>query len=146
MRDIITYGLYTFKPLFEVHLCTMTFDLMYGQYSRAGYSDACTVYQKRNPHALRKGSRISKGIFIFVLKWVVLKSAFYLGLYSKFPKKSLLCCKLLSSTFTTITAEALKSREARPTLVGHWDQKNQEIAHQLQYARHHKLLLIISHS
>lgn len=46
-------------------------------------------YQKRNPHALNIGSRISKGIFIFVLilKWVVLKSVFYLGLYSKFPKK-----------------------------------------------------------
>ena len=32
---IITRGLYTFFPLFEVHLCTVTFGLMYGQYSRA---------------------------------------------------------------------------------------------------------------
>ena len=32
-----------------------------------------------------------------------------------FAQKTLLCCKLLSSTFTTITAEALKSREARLT-------------------------------
>ena len=29
-RAIITRGLYTFYPLFEVHLCTVTFDLMYG--------------------------------------------------------------------------------------------------------------------
>ena len=27
---IITRGLYTFYPLFEVHLCTVTFGLMYG--------------------------------------------------------------------------------------------------------------------
>ena len=27
---IITCGLYTFYPLFEVHLCTVTFGLMYG--------------------------------------------------------------------------------------------------------------------
>ena len=26
----IPYGLYTFCPLFEVHLCTVTFGLMYG--------------------------------------------------------------------------------------------------------------------
>ena len=32
---IITPGLYTFYPLFEVHLCTVTFGLMYGQYSKA---------------------------------------------------------------------------------------------------------------
>ena len=32
---IITRGLYTFYPLFEVHLCSMTFGFMYGQYSRA---------------------------------------------------------------------------------------------------------------
>ena len=32
---IITRGLYTFYPLFEVHLCTVTFCLMYGYYSRA---------------------------------------------------------------------------------------------------------------
>jgi hypothetical protein len=30
MRAIITRGLYTFYPLFEVHLCTVTFGLMYG--------------------------------------------------------------------------------------------------------------------
>ena len=29
-RDIITRGLYTFYPLFEVPLCTLTFGLMYG--------------------------------------------------------------------------------------------------------------------
>ena len=29
-RAIITRGLYTFYPLFEVHLCTLTFGLMYG--------------------------------------------------------------------------------------------------------------------
>jgi hypothetical protein len=29
-RAIITHGLYTFYPLFEVHLCTVTFGLMYG--------------------------------------------------------------------------------------------------------------------
>ena len=29
-RTIITRGLYTFYPLFEVHLCTVTFGLMYG--------------------------------------------------------------------------------------------------------------------
>jgi hypothetical protein len=29
-RAIITRGLYTFYPLFEVHLCTVTFALMYG--------------------------------------------------------------------------------------------------------------------
>ena len=29
-RAIITRGLYIFYPLFEVHLCTMTFRLMYG--------------------------------------------------------------------------------------------------------------------
>ena len=29
-RAIITRGLYSFYPLFEVHLCTVTFDLMYG--------------------------------------------------------------------------------------------------------------------
>ena len=34
-RAIITRGLYTFYPLFEVHLCTVTFGLMYGYYSRA---------------------------------------------------------------------------------------------------------------
>ena len=34
-RAIITRGLYTFYPLFEVHLCTVTFGLKYGQYSRA---------------------------------------------------------------------------------------------------------------
>ena len=34
-RAIITRGLYTFYPLFEVHLCTATFGLMYGLYSRA---------------------------------------------------------------------------------------------------------------
>ena len=34
-RAIITRGLYTFYPLFEVHLCTVTFGLMYGQNSRA---------------------------------------------------------------------------------------------------------------
>ena len=28
-RAIITRGLYTFYPLFEVHLCTVTFGLMY---------------------------------------------------------------------------------------------------------------------
>ena len=31
----ITRGLYTFYPLFEIYLCTVTFDLMYGQYSIA---------------------------------------------------------------------------------------------------------------
>jgi hypothetical protein len=29
-RAIITRGLYTFYPLFEVHICTVTFGLMYG--------------------------------------------------------------------------------------------------------------------
>ena len=29
-RAIITRSLYTFYPLFEVHLCTVTFGLMYG--------------------------------------------------------------------------------------------------------------------
>ena len=29
-RAILTRGLYTFYPLFEVHLCTVTFGLMYG--------------------------------------------------------------------------------------------------------------------
>ena len=29
-RAVITRGLYTFYPLFEVHLCTVTFGLMYG--------------------------------------------------------------------------------------------------------------------
>ena len=29
-RAIITRGLYTFYPLFEVHLCTVTFGLIYG--------------------------------------------------------------------------------------------------------------------
>ena len=43
-RAIITRGLFTFYPLFEVHLCTVTFGLMYGQYSRAGYSGARTVF------------------------------------------------------------------------------------------------------
>jgi hypothetical protein len=33
-HTIITRGLYTFYPLFEVHLCTVTFGLMYGWYSR----------------------------------------------------------------------------------------------------------------
>ena len=43
-RAIITCGLYTFYPLFEVHLCTVTFlGLMYGQYLRAGYSSARMV-------------------------------------------------------------------------------------------------------
>ena len=31
---IITRGLYTFYPHFEVHLCTVIFGLMYGYYSR----------------------------------------------------------------------------------------------------------------
>ena len=35
MRAIITRGLYTFYPLFEVHLCTVTFGLMYEEYSSA---------------------------------------------------------------------------------------------------------------
>ena len=35
MRAIITRGLYTFYPLVEVHLCTVTFGLMYRSYSRA---------------------------------------------------------------------------------------------------------------
>ena len=30
MRAIITHGLYAFYTLFEVHLCTVTFGLMYG--------------------------------------------------------------------------------------------------------------------
>ena len=30
MRAITTRGLYTFYPLFEVHLCTATLGLMYG--------------------------------------------------------------------------------------------------------------------
>ena len=34
-RAIITRGLYTFYPFFEAHLCTVTFGLMYGYYSRA---------------------------------------------------------------------------------------------------------------
>ena len=34
-RSIITRGLYTFYPLFEVNVCTVTFGHMYGQYSRA---------------------------------------------------------------------------------------------------------------
>ena len=34
-RAIITHGLYTFYPLFDVHLCTVNFGLMYGYYSRA---------------------------------------------------------------------------------------------------------------
>ena len=42
-RAIITRGLYTFHPLFEVHLRTVTFGLTYGQYSRAGYSGARMV-------------------------------------------------------------------------------------------------------
>ena len=29
-RAIITRGLYTFYPFFEIHLCTVTFGLMYG--------------------------------------------------------------------------------------------------------------------
>ena len=29
-RAIITRGLYTFYQLFEVHLCTVTFGLLYG--------------------------------------------------------------------------------------------------------------------
>ena len=33
-RAIITSGLYTFYPLFEIHLCTVTFGLVYGWYSR----------------------------------------------------------------------------------------------------------------
>ena len=40
---IITLGFYTFYLLFEVHLCTVTFDVIYGQYSRAGYSGTRTV-------------------------------------------------------------------------------------------------------
>ena len=35
---IITCGLYIFHPLFLVHLCTVTFGLMYGQYSRAVFN------------------------------------------------------------------------------------------------------------
>ena len=34
-RAIITRSLYTFYPLFEVHLCTVTFGLMYGLSLRA---------------------------------------------------------------------------------------------------------------
>ena len=34
-RAIITRCLYTFYPLFEVHLFTVTFGLMYDKYSRA---------------------------------------------------------------------------------------------------------------
>ena len=34
-RAIITHGLYTFYPHFEVRLCTVTFGLKYGLYSRA---------------------------------------------------------------------------------------------------------------
>ena len=33
-RAVINCSLYTFYPLFEVHLCTVTFGHMYGQYSR----------------------------------------------------------------------------------------------------------------
>ena len=29
-RTIITRGMYTFYPLFEVHFCSVTFGLMYG--------------------------------------------------------------------------------------------------------------------
>ena len=34
-RAIISRGLYFIDPNFEVHLCTVTFGLMYGLYSRA---------------------------------------------------------------------------------------------------------------
>ena len=44
MHAIITPGLYTFYPLFEVHLCTLTFGLMYGYYSGEGYSGALKVH------------------------------------------------------------------------------------------------------
>ena len=37
-RAIISRGLYTFYPISKDHLCTMTFGLMYGQYSRAASS------------------------------------------------------------------------------------------------------------
>ena len=46
---IIACGLYTFYPLFEDHLCTVTFGLMYGEYSRAvsniraGYSGVLSM-------------------------------------------------------------------------------------------------------
>ena len=39
-----TRGLYTFYPLFEVHLCTVTFGLMYGYYSGEGYSGTLKVH------------------------------------------------------------------------------------------------------
>ena len=34
-RAIISRGLYTFYPISKDHLCTVTFGLMYGLYSRA---------------------------------------------------------------------------------------------------------------
>jgi hypothetical protein len=35
MRPIMIRGLYNLYSLFEIHLCTVTFGLMYGQFSRA---------------------------------------------------------------------------------------------------------------
>ena len=35
MRAIISRGLYTFYPISKDHLCTVTYGLMYGLYSRA---------------------------------------------------------------------------------------------------------------
>ena len=42
-RAIISRGLYTFYPISKDHLCTVTFGLMYGLFSRAAYDGARTV-------------------------------------------------------------------------------------------------------
>ena len=47
---IIIRGLYTFYALFEIHLCTVTFGLKYGLYSRAGYNGARTVLYYGSPY------------------------------------------------------------------------------------------------
>ena len=51
---IITRGLYTFYPLFEVHLCTVTFGFMYGWYSRAVSNQERVIVARVGTYPLKK--------------------------------------------------------------------------------------------
>ena len=71
---IKTRCLYTFYPLFEVHLCTVTFGLMYGQYSRAVSNQewVIVVRVQYTLFYLRNGMIIFFNFFIF--QWLVIEA------------------------------------------------------------------------
>ena len=88
MRAIITHDLYTFYPLLEVHICSVTFGLMYGYYSIV-VSNQEQVDESKVQKNKKIFREIVEGILFLTYRFLNLKFFFTLVQISQKGVKSL---------------------------------------------------------